>query len=956
MNKLRQLALLSLVVAANASATSLAERASDKAISFLAEKIGGVKTQIKGGTLSFAASSASKHIKSTNAQQEADYYAYNAPDGGYVLMAADGADFQVMGYSTEAQFSFDNIPEALQEWMADYKEALASAGSGNTYPSPTVEPVAPMITTKWGQGEPYNLKCPKYNGNPMLTGCTATAMAQILNYYKSQSYGLGTIEYVNEGVGNKELSVDYTKINYDWANMLDTYEEGSYTDAQANAVAQLMYEAGVSCKARYDVKWSGSMATSAAIPYVGFNYCYDYNCEIYDREYTLTAVWMKVIQDELTAGRPILYSGSSPSTGHAFVVDGIDEENNVHINWGWSGSCDGYYDVTFCRVAGDNYGYYNKQQMLVGISPRTAGEAYSPKLTQIGFNHYDTYSSKAYGYGIVSNYYESATKYAFTMGLAKEGVVKYTMRDSDPGSANAYYPYTNTAYERSLWYDVADTEWQESVDLPDGTYELVTLYRESGTENEWAIMPVRDGMQTTMTVADGVETMTTPINDEYATQTGKILSLEPATELIGKAPLYLTITKQDESHRQPGIRSIVRLRFTDTETGAVYDESGSDCEFDAQYSDLVERKTFCVSPTNDKGFMLPGGTYKVQVSADNGYSYMYNEEFQIEVQPAVDYPILDNSKDLYADNGTTYYWGSKIWIRNDAANKSVNKVDGTVNMSVYAKSIETGEEVRLCTFADVPVPSTQKNTFYLPNSLYPLEGAYELSMRYTTPNGERGLLNPNAEKQVITILPSESVPIPKIEATEKALPDTEYLPSGEQQTINVPMANNATSDFNGTVVASFYCEETGKYIEVEIPGIEIKSGSVATVTVPVTFPENGVYTMQMNATPASASSNVMATAYVTAPNGAPVGYRIGVGEASVKSVSVAVPKLYPNPVADSFCVKGISEPTVVRVYSAAGVLLLDTEVDANQSIGVQSLTSGIYFVQIGNSVEKMVKR
>lgn len=914
--------------------------------------MGGVKTSFKGGSLTFAASSASKHIKHTNTQQNADYCAYNAPEGGYVLMSTDGADFQVMGYSTDAHFSFDNMPEALQEWMADYKEAIASAQVGNTYPSPTVEPVAPMITTKWGQGEPYNLKCPKYNGNPMLTGCTATAMAQILNYYKSQSRGLGTVEYVNEGVGKKELSVDYAKISYDWTNMLVEYTEGSYTDAQANAVAQLMYEAGVSCKARYDVKSSGEMATSAAIPYVGFNYCYDYNCEIYDRKYVTTAKWMKVIQDELTAGRPILYSGSSPSVGHAFVVDGIDEENNVHINWGWQGSCDGYYDVTFCRVDGDRYGYYNNQQMLVGLCPRTASESYSPKLTHIGINTYD--GERAYGYEIVSNFYESDTKYTFTIGLAKDGAVKYTMRDSQYDGRNACYPTSHTAYERSRWYAVTDTKWQNSVDLPDGTYELVTLFRIYGTEDAWAILPVREGMETMLTVVDGEITLALPINDMYDKHTGKILSLEPAAELIGKAPLYLTIALQDESHRQPGVVSGLSLRFTDVESGAVYEDFGF--QFDANYSDLLEQKTFCVSPTNDKGFMLPGGTYKVQLCAYNGSSYMYDEEFQIEVQPAVDYPILDGTKDVYADNGATYYWGSKIWMRNNAANKSVNKMDGTVNMSIYAKSVATGDEVRLCTFADVPVPSTQKDSFYLPNSLYPLAGAYELSMRYTTPDGERGLLNPDAEKQVITILPSESASIPKIEATEKDLPNTEYLPKGEQQTLSVPMVNNAARDFSGTVIASFYCEETGKYIEVEVPNVALTAGATTTVTVPVTFPENGVYTMQMNATPASTSSDVVATAYVTAPSGAPVGYRIGVGEASVKDVQIVAPKVFPNPVADSFCIKGISEPTAVRIYSAAGVLLLDAVVDAGQSVGVQSLPSGIYFVQIGNAVEKMVKR
>ncbi len=945
MNNLRQLALLSLVVAASASASSLTDCASSKAEAFLAEKMG---EKAKGGKLAFATTSADKHIKSVKKQQSADYCAYLAPDGGYVLMMANGDDFQVLGYSTEAHFSFDNMPEALQEWMADYREAKASTGVANTYPTPTVAPVAPMIKTKWGQDAPFNRKCPKYNGNNMLTGCTATAMAQILNYYKSNSKGYDALEYVNEGVGNKELSVDYTKISYDWANMLDVYEEGAYTDAQADAVSLLMYEAGVSCKAKYDVSWSGTGETSAAIPYVGFNRYYDYNCEIWTRDCVPTALWMTIIQNELTAGRPILYSGFNGATGHAFVIDGIDAENNVHINWGWEGSCDGYYDVTYCKAPDEYRGYYYQQQMLVGLRPRTVEDApYTEGLKLIGFNYVD--GKCRYG-TVTTNFYETDKVYTFTMGLMQNGVTKYIRKDYEYAKMGCY-PYMGEGYEYGDWTDAAGNE---KPTFANGDYELTVYYKERDTENPWVALPAREGMRTMVNINGDDWTYTTPLLEKYAVQTGKILSIEPATELIGKAPLYLTVTVQDESHRLPGINRVIGFRFTDVETGAVYDASGN--QFDGYYSDLMERKTFCMSPTNEKGFMLPGGTYKVLLNNENSVEYTYDEEFQLEVQPAVDYPILDSTKDLYTEYGATYYWGSKVWLWNRAARNSVNKMDGNVNMSVYAKSVETGEEVRLCTFADVPVPSDDKYYFYVPNSLYPLEGSYELSMRYSTPDGERGLLNPDAEKQIITILASESTSIPKIEATETNLPNTEYLPKEEQQTLSVPMTNNATKDFNGSVVASFYCEETGKYLEVEIPNVEVKAGVSATIDVPVTFSENGVYTMQMNAIPAYVSSDAVGTTYVTAPNGAPVGYRIGVGESSVRNVSVATPKIYPNPVADSFCIKGISEATAVRIYSAAGVTILETVADANQSIDVRSLPNGIYFVQIGTTVEKLVKR
>ena len=358
----------------------------------------------------------------------ADYYAYNVPNGGFVLMAslADG-EIKVVGYSIDSNVDFDNAPDALVAWLASYKEAIAT--QGNTYPQPTVQPVEPLITTKWGQGDPYNRMCPKYDGKPLLAGCTAVAMAQIMYHYKSTSPCQGKLEYVNEGVGNKELCVDYSKTSYDWGSMLPAYGKGQYTDTQANAVAKLMYEAGVSCKARYDIKGTMTMATSAALPFVGFNYYYNYNCDAYYREWTPTPVWIKLIQDELTAGRPILYSGANGISAHAFVIDGIDDENNVHINWGWEGQSDGYYDVTYCHAPEESRGYFKEQLMLTGIRPRTsADEPYRQQLYHMGYNYPQGQYMKFCG--ITANNYEPDNKYAFTVALEKDGELKYMMPDN----------------------------------------------------------------------------------------------------------------------------------------------------------------------------------------------------------------------------------------------------------------------------------------------------------------------------------------------------------------------------------------------------------------------------------------------------------------------------------------------------------------------------------------------
>ena len=57
--------------------------------------------------------------------------------------------------------------------------------------------------------------------------------------------------------------------------------------------------------------------------------------------------WHQMLRKELDAKRPILYTASTKSGGgHMFVIDGYTQENYYHVNWGWSGSSNGYYLLT----------------------------------------------------------------------------------------------------------------------------------------------------------------------------------------------------------------------------------------------------------------------------------------------------------------------------------------------------------------------------------------------------------------------------------------------------------------------------------------------------------------------------------------------------------------------------------------------------------------------------------
>ena len=490
--------------------------------------------------------------------------------------------------------------------------------------------------------------------------------------------------------------------------------------------------------------------------------------------------------------------------------------------------------------------------------------------------------------------------------------------------------------------------------LADGTYELQVIYRPYGSDGAWTVLPVRDYAHCTVTVGNGELTWNQPFDDEFDFN-GTITDISPASELIGKTPMYLSVTYQDESNRLPGRSANVPLRFTNVETGDVYDSNGTGdatCAFEARYPGLVEQKVFCLSPKNKKSLGMPGGTYKVSIG-DTNSTFKLAKDFTVALKPAVDYPILDAAKDVYTEDDV-FYWGSKVYMYNPAGNNSVNKIDGTVNLSVYAKSVTTGEEVRLHTFTGMAVPAYKNTSFFLPTTLYPLEGDYELSMRYTTPDGERGLLNPEVTKKVITIRPSASAALPQIAATAKDLDGISYLTKGEAHTLSVPVANNASADFSGSVLATFYCKETGSYVEAELANVAIKAGASATLNVPVTFPGNGVYAMQLTSKRTTDTYGTFVSALDAATS--PVCYKIGVGVASVANVKVAKIGVTPNPATESVRITGLESAVAVDVLSATGSVMLSTVVGPGERIDVSGLPTGVYFVKAGKAVMKFVKR
>lgn len=317
------------------------------------------------------------------------YYVFaNGEDKGFTIVSGDDRMPEVVGYSAQGTYDPDHLPANYVGFMKAYQETVEALLKGDAQVSGGLAEVrqwraeragsaavAPLLDgIKWDQREPYNNMCPLYEGtNRSVTGCVATAMAQVMMYYQYPEKLKSTIESYTTKAYGINIPAIYSGATYDWDNMLPDYSKSDYNSAQADAVAKLMYHCGAAVKMDYGPS-SGANVTPAILA-TYFGYDADLMQDLTRTVFTLQQ-WMTLIDNELKAKRPILYSGQSSDGGHEFVCDGSDGKGLYHINWGWGGYQDGYFDLTILQPqkggAGSGSavdGYNRNCSMIIGIAP-----------------------------------------------------------------------------------------------------------------------------------------------------------------------------------------------------------------------------------------------------------------------------------------------------------------------------------------------------------------------------------------------------------------------------------------------------------------------------------------------------------------------------------------------------------------------------------------------------------
>lgn len=358
-----------------------AQQARQQAMAFL-NRNATTKKMLKGGNAD---------LQLAYTAQSGEYYAFNASAAdGYVLVSGDDRMPAVIGYSDEGKFDADAIPDNMREWLETYAEQVryvqthAGVRIQSSTDQTSIGNVYPLLgNIKWNQSAPYNNMCPTFSNNGTtqrtVTGCVATAMAQVMYYHRWPEIGTGSNTYTFNLNSDEQqplmLSADFSQSRYDWANMLPSYT-GNETTTQNNAVAKLMSDCGVAMDMGYGA--SSGAVTRIAMNRMPKHFRYDKSIKFIMRDaYTLDK-WLSIINGELSSNRPVIHTGASNQGGHAFVVDGCNSNGYYHVNWGWNGTSNGYFALTDLTPTdqgiGSSEGGYNLRQGLIyNIMPDRGG-------------------------------------------------------------------------------------------------------------------------------------------------------------------------------------------------------------------------------------------------------------------------------------------------------------------------------------------------------------------------------------------------------------------------------------------------------------------------------------------------------------------------------------------------------------------------------------------------------
>ena len=592
-------------------------------------------------------------------------FVFNSTDKGFVLVSAEDDARAVLGYSDEGTFDANNIPENMQFWLQMYADEMRREVKGErrkaiehpknqqifrgprwreaeeeAYPT-----IAPLLgETVWGQGKPFNNKCPEINGERAVTGCVATAMSQIMYVHKYPTKGTGSHSYTTESK-KLEVSANFGNTTYDWENMIPSYN-GSYTTTQADAVATLMYHVGVAAEMDYTVEGSGavsSIALAALTKYFG----YDKAINVLPKDFMTEDGLLQAIATDLQAGRPVYIGGATvKQEGHAFVCDGMKSDGYLHINWGWYGMADGYFalsalapEVQGTGGSSSNLAFTERVCIYSNIKPSAGGEAMPlvtiDKLTRTSGDAISKKEAVVFSLDVFTS-----------TGIATaSGTVTYFIYNSEGEVVNKVQIGTFELDPGYYYPDAIKLTGSLPNNLAQGDYELEIRYVDNNEKDHPILVKGLGEVRVPFTVTSSqfVFGETPEAEVELRNFTNADFSLVTGTTTWAVDLFSSQFWAENPSDKDVLIRCNIHSNSATSVIGTYTMEAGT-IETNAMYAEGYYQACYQYTPTALHLTITPAGGDKVTV------------QYYMEVNGKVMQGAYTTTPDWYEKDGDTYYY------------------------------------------------------------------------------------------------------------------------------------------------------------------------------------------------------------------------------------------------------------------------------------------------------------
>jgi hypothetical protein len=601
------------------------------------------------------------HIKTTEnkpeytlaySAQSGSYYVFDRSSGGYIIVSGDDRIYPLLADIPSGTFLKSELAPAAEYILETYDKEIQSVSESGMSEPDLMEyytqwtDINPLMSTQWNQDYPYNIYCPAVGTQVCMTGCVATAMAQVIRcigYYNGSGYR----RYDGINANGEAVEYDFGANSFDFDQMYDSYSS-SVSKESIDQVGRLMLACGLAAGMNYGVSESGANNTNVPNAFSKyFGYDSKYTRMFYRYDFS-QAQWENMIYRQLQLGRPVYYSGSSGIVGHAFVIDGYRTAGLYHVNWGWGGMSDGFYRLSALNPSqtgigsGTSKGYSSYQEMVTVVPPGAdPGVTYNDMSGSISI----------VSDGVYSLYYKSNGIVFLNVSI---GAAIVDSKGTIAATAT-FWPGQNLGSSTALRHDAYGYDFS-SIPLPAGTYRIYPAYQPENEEYIIAGNLTDRQYYINLIVSETGEYNLSNISEEKQSSDIHIAGIVPGNDLhvgfSGSLSFYAV------NNGSLDFDGSIKLTMLDGSGNKVVSFLSNSTSVAAGANNIIDSEFPVFDISNN---LIQAGIYALQFT-DNNDNMLSDKEFSIEIKTGSPLSNWNSTENI---NVTNHMSMPSVLIRGD---------------------------------------------------------------------------------------------------------------------------------------------------------------------------------------------------------------------------------------------------------------------------------------------------